>query len=248
MSDNSGWWPKLITYCSRQMNLFDAFVVSLWAMGALHWALLGLQCGFYAHKCTFVLKEDAHILYENAAQHGPLALGIFASWALIYWHKTGETWRMRYSIGMLALIVVSVVYMSAFLWDGLQGAGESPSTTIRNIGIAIAAVLTLIFVIWRGRIAAGSNQIARNQSLDERYQQASMMLANDNMVVRIAGISLIEQIYSASERYHAMCRRLLSSFVRNATSGQGEDIRMAMATLRRWRSNDHQTQPTDETE
>ena len=100
---------------------------------------------------------------------------------------------MRYAALALALGVLSVSFVTAYLWDGLNVTG-SPSSTIRDVGIAVAAVLTLLFVIWRERIASNRAGDSLAASMADRFQNGVKMLASENSFERIGGIDVIRQL------------------------------------------------------
>ena len=126
-------------------------------------------------------------LYAHFSWHIPVARFDFAIGMIIYLRETHQAWRMRYAICWMILFAVALGYMCVYHWDGLQG-NQSPAETLGNIGLAAVGVATLLFVVWRGRLVGQANQIARNQSLPERYQRAGAMLRNDDPLVRV-GVS-----------------------------------------------------------
>ena len=104
-----------------------------------------------------------------------------------------EEWRMRYATGAIVFAIVGAGYVTAYLWDGLNVTGN-PSTTIRDVGLAGAAVLTILFVIWRERIASNQADDRLAASLADRYQNGVQMLASQNSFERIGGIGVIREL------------------------------------------------------
>ena len=101
--------------------------------------------------------------------------------------------------------------------------GESGSTTIRNLGLVIAATIALPLAIWRSVVAAHQADAARKQSetaqrglLNERYQKGSEMLGSNVLAVRLGGIYALARLASEHPRdYHMQIVSLLCAFVRH---------------------------------
>lgn len=120
---------------------------------------------------------------------------------------------------LMAATVFSIIY-----WCWLS-AGESGSTTIRNLGLVVVAAIGLPIAIWRSVVVerqATTAQLqadtARRSLLNERYQKAAEMLGSQVPSVRLGGIYALARL--ASEHpvgYHIQIMRLLCAFVRNPT-------------------------------
>lgn len=121
-------------------------------------------------------------------------------------------WWMAWIAVLAATVALPVVF-----WDWLS-AGESGSTTIRNIGLVVGGAVAILLAIWRGLVAEQS-------LLDERYQKGAEMLGSDILSVRLGGIYALQRLAKEhSAAYHVQIMRLLCAFVRNPTpSGGGED-------------------------
>ena len=68
-----------------------------------------------------------------------------------------------------AVVLVGGVVLPAAVWDWLRSgtignAGESNSTTIRNVGFLIAGALALVFAVWRGVLAQRQAATAERQA------------------------------------------------------------------------------------
>ena len=201
----------MITFLKRQCLL--ALLIIVWLIGApLHWFLILRLCGWDGTGCDYALSEHVGPVYRYGLQHGALVASFVGAGVLWCLQRIGESWRMRFAIAALAQIVIAVGYITAYNWDWLSGSG-SPSDTIQNVGLGIAAVLTLIFVIWRERIASNVAADKLSDSLAERYQNGARMMASGNTIERIAGISLIEELGRRHPRYHAMCLGLLNQWL-----------------------------------
>lgn len=144
----------------------------------------------------------------------------------------GSLPRLRHAIGMLTIFGLVVLSWSMYSWTWLSNEGESNSATLRNIGLAVAAVLTLIFVIWRERIASNQSSIARGMLALEQYQRGSDMLTSESEAVRIGGVGLLEKLGN-QEEYRDLCLQLLRAVQRNAVGNEAEAVEKAIDSLRR---------------
>ena len=78
----------------------------------------------------------------------------------------------------------------------MPSGSESGTTTLRNLGLFIAALFALILALWRGIIAnhqaeAAQEQveIARLELMNERYQKGAEMLGNDTLYQSVSAAS-----------------------------------------------------------
>ena len=194
-------------------------LLGVWFIGApLHWILIGFLCRLDGSDCGQLVARDSSDFYSLVVQHGPVLGALIGLIPLWRWHRSGESWRMRYAIIALAQIAVAVGYITAYNWDGLNGAG-SASDTVRNIGLAVAVVLTLLFVIWRERIASNRADDGLASSLAERYRDGARLLMSRKAIERIAGIYLIQELARESispgrrnHHYWEMCLNLLDQW------------------------------------
>ena len=120
-------------------------------------------------------------------------------------------------IAVSAAIALSVVY-----WGWLRGyvdgvpprEVESPSTTIRNLALGVAAFLALAVAVWRGWVANRQAETSEQQLLNERYQKATEMLGSPIMTVRLGGIYQLQRLADEqAERYHIPVSQSLCGFV-----------------------------------
>ena len=102
---------------------------------------------------------------------------------LIAW----ELWRKKSFADMIHAVLSVTIYfcvVSAWtiaLWPWLVDDKGSNADTIAKIALASAAIPTVLFVIWRERIASDA-------SLDRRFNNAINALGNPTESVRIAAI------------------------------------------------------------
>ena len=119
----------------------------------------------------------------------------------------------------IALWVVSVliaaVVVSTKFWCWL-GAGESGSTTIRNLGLVVAAIIALPLAIWRSVVAQRQADTAQRGLLNERYQKGAEMLDSDVLAVRLGGIYALGRLARGHPAdYHTQIMSILCAFLRN---------------------------------
>ena len=134
-------------------------------------------------------------------------------------------------ITMSLSIAVAEVCLAIVLWDWL-GGGESPSTTIRNIGLVIAGSVAFPLAVWRALVADRQASASQDQSataqqglLQERYQRASEMLGNGVLSARLGGIyALRHLVLQHPVQYHVQTMQLFCAFARNPTE-DGELVR-----------------------
>ena len=122
----------------------------------------------------------------------------------------------------VVLVVGGASVISIMYWDWLS-VRESNGSTIRNIVLAVAALLALPLAIWRSTVADRQAKTAQRQSetvqrglLNERYQKGAEMLGSTVLPVRLGGIYALARL--AREHpgdYHTQIMSLLCAFVRN---------------------------------
>ena len=128
-------------------------------------------------------------------------------------------------IGLSIAVPLAGIGLSAGLWGWLNGE-ESASTTIRNVGLIIAALTALPVAVWRGIVADKQSAAAQSQAdsaqrslCNERYQKGSEMLGSEVLTVRLGGIYALQRLgQEFPEEYHVQTMRLLCAFVCNLTS------------------------------
>lgn len=106
-------------------------------------------------------------------------------------------------------------------WDWLRAydtVAESRSTTIRNLGLLVAATIALPLALWRSIVAGRQAKTANQALLNERYQRGAEMLGDENLSVRIGGIYALQQLAGDfPELYHVNVMRVFCAFVREPT-------------------------------
>ena len=149
-----------------------------------------------------------------------------------------KSYPVRYGIGWIAILGVLAWLFQSWpggFWDWLEIAWgwlrktpngyESVSTTIRNLGLFLAAPIALWLAIWRARVADRQSQTAQQSLVNERYQKGAEMLGSDVLSVRLGGIYALERLAREHPgEYHMQIIRLFCAFVRNPTEESREDI------------------------
>ncbi len=120
---------------------------------------------------------------------------------------------------LAALVAGAVLAIVAIQRPGFRNwliADESGSTTIRNIGLLIAAAIAMVLAVWRSRVAGRQAATAERGLLNERYQKGAEMLGSDVLTVRLGGIhALLNLAGEHTGQYHVQIMRLFCSFVRD---------------------------------
>ena len=126
-------------------------------------------------------------------------------------------------------IIVTVVLCAAIAglvltivsWEWL-GAGESGSSTIRNVGLVGAGLIALPLALWRSIVADRQAKTAQESLLNERYQRGAEMLGNEVLSVRLGGIYALQRLAEEHpEQYHVQIMRLFCAFARFPTKDDG---------------------------
>lgn len=147
----------------------------------------------------------------------------------------GSPW---FKIAAWVIFVLTVTaWFSNAHWCWLSD-GESGSTTVRNVGLAVAAAIGLPIAIWRSVVAELQAKTAQRSLLNERYQKGAEMLGSEVLSVRLGGIYALARL--AREHpgdYHLQILSLLCAFVRNPTltttsaTQLREDVQEVMTAL-----------------
>ena len=139
----------------------------------------------------------------------------------------GSLHRVRHTIGILALLGLGIASVAGSNWWWLASSDSPNSETVQHMALGTAAVLTLLFVVWRERIASGKASF-------ERYVEGVQMLGDANMATRTAGVLIIRDL-CANLAYRYKGFRVLESFILQSTEGtlsagvlrEGMDVRSA---------------------
>ena len=141
-------------HCCRvaQFDFIVLAALGLLIVSVIHWVLLNVEGGWCVRDCYFAINNKVDWGYKFALLHGPLLLNVLALVWMQCLRVTSSEERVRYAVGGFLLIGIAVGYVSAYHWVGLGGL-EDPSATIRNIALAVTAMLGSIFIVWQSRIA-----------------------------------------------------------------------------------------------
>ena len=144
-------------------------------------------------------------------------------WRLVRgWFVGGCMLAMRQYGAPLTAVILSIlgIYLAIDNWCWLTGNGtESPSATVRNAALAIAAPVTLLLAVWRSYVAHRQAEIAQRSLHDERYRTAVGMLEVEQLFVRLGAIdTLVQLARSYPADFHLRVARLLAAFVRHPLS------------------------------
>ena len=134
-----------------------------------------------------------------------------AAAVFLAWHILGKNTFDKMSDAILSVVMYFCV-VSAWaiaLWPWLAEGADANSDTIAKIALASAALPTVLFVIWRERIASAA-------SLDQRFNNAISALGNQIESVRIAGIHSLRQ-FRPYANYRRAARVALESHAATAT-------------------------------
>ena len=132
-------------------------------------------------------------------------------------------WLRRRPDGFwVVVIILATLAVSTFLswvyWDWLRD-GESGSSTVRNVGLLVGAIVAMVLAVWRSRVAGRQAATAERGLLNDRFQKGAEMLGSKILAVRIGGIYGLQQLAGEyPQHYHVQVMRLFCSFVRDLES------------------------------
>ena len=128
---------------------------------------------------------------------------------------SAKWWILAWTIFLL--VAASLVWIKFPEW--LTG-GESASTTIRNLGLIIAAVVGLPLAVWRSLIAERQAETAQHHLLNERFQKGAEMLGHPQLrSVRLGGIYVLAGLAREHpELFHLQVMQLFAAFVVTETT------------------------------
>ncbi len=134
------------------------------------------------------------------------------------WWDSGSKFAEDH-LGLLTVIVLVgftfFIIVSILCGDWLY-RGESGSTTVRNLGLIIAAIIAFPLAIWRSKVAQSS-------LLNERYQKGAEMLGSEVLSVRLGGIYALERLAKEhAEDYYVQIVKLFCTFVRKPPKDENE--------------------------
>ena len=127
---------------------------------------------------------------------------------------------------VILVIAAGAAWVACPVW--LTG-GESASTTLRNIGLIIAAAIGLPLALWRSTVAERQADAARRQAdtavqllLNDRFQKGAEMLGNADIgLVRIGGIHALARLANEyPDSFHIPVMQLFAAFVVDRTRGE----------------------------
>ena len=142
---------------------------------------------------------------------------------------------IRVSILVLATALLALIFRETIgewaIWL-VDNKYESNSAIVRNIVLIFATVVALPLALWRLVVADRQSKIAGQQSntaklglLNERFRHGVEMLVGPQLVERLGGISILEQLAKESvEAHHIQIVELFSMLIRNSPEYKEEDI------------------------
>ena len=142
--------------------------------------------------------------------------------------------RCNITVAVVFCVVIAGVVLSIVFWEWL-GAGESASSTIRNVGLVGAGLIALPLAFWRSIVADRQSKTAQQSLLNERCQRGAEMLGNGVLSVRLGGIYALQSLAKERpEQYHLQIMRLFCAFARQPTKDSGlesEQVEIEPGTL-----------------
>ena len=121
----------------------------------------------------------------------------------------------RWWVPLTAVFITALgVYLTVHFWDWLARPQESPSATIRNAGLVIAAPVALILGVWRSIIAQKQADTAEKSLINEQFKSGVELLGHKSPTVRLGAISTLNEMAELyPETLYARVMNLFETFL-----------------------------------
>ena len=121
-------------------------------------------------------------------------------------------WRWWVMLSAVFIAAIGVCFTVHF-WDWLTQQ-ESPSATIRNAGLVIAAPVALILAVWRSIIAQKQAGTAEKNLINEQFKSGIELLGHESAMVRLGGIYTLSEMGDLySETLYVRVMKLFETFL-----------------------------------
>ena len=128
-------------------------------------------------------------------------------------------------MAVIAVVLACIFHETIGEWVICLFKDESKSAIARNIVLIIATVVALPLALWRLVVADRQSKTARLSLLNERFRQGAEMLVGSQLVERLGGITILEQLAKESvEAHHIQIVELFSMLIRNPPEYKEEDV------------------------
>ena len=137
--------------------------------------------------------------------------------------------KLRSPLSIILIVGVPALSVGVFVWwdwvlhlwcwlSTVPPNRESPSTTFRNCGLVIGAIIGIWLANRRIKVADRQVETSERGLLNERYQKGAEMLGSELLFVRLGGIYALQRLAEEhAEQYHVQIMRLFCTFVRHST-------------------------------
>ena len=139
-----------------------------------------------------------------------------------------DTWIVA-AVLIAAAAVGAFFTFDAFTYSYWKARGsDNAAEIVRNLGLLAAAIVGLVFAIWRTMIAQKGSYLTEQGQITDRYATAVKLLAADTAQTRIGAIYALKRIAQDSpERDFLPVVDLLSEFVRDPPYRKEQALRAA---------------------
>ena len=188
-------------------------------MGELNFQLDGCICRYFV----------PYLDKLRPCLHSVIAMFRIPKWLrqpkalLVPYRPSPPFWRWSC---VVATTVATVAIVACWMWwnwlNAVQPEMESGSTTLRNVGLVIAALVALPFLIGRSIVSERQSEAALRDSdtsiknlLQQNYQANAEGLRSDVPFFRLSSIAALDQLAQQHDEYYVRVITLLCAFVRH---------------------------------
>ena len=147
-------------------------------------------------------------------------------------------------IALVAVILgVGVCVVLGWGWLRSGGGTESNGETLRNVILAVGAMVAIVLAIWRSIVAERQAAAAQQQAVAaqrtltrDRFHKGVEMIGSSVLSVRLGGIYALDDLAEEYQWYHVQVMRVLCAFVRNpphAHDAPRPDVQYAVSVIGR---------------
>ena len=145
---------------------------------------------------------------------------------------------------LLVSVLISVLAVAVVFWDGFStgiNRLDDRADVVRNLGLVVGGIVALAIAIWRSKAAQDQVTVSERGRLDRRFRSGVELLSEKEVVSRLAGIRMLEQLAKLEpDLFRDDVTHVLCEFARNPTAIDESDME-AVNVLPRFRPHEGQS-------